>query len=162
MVIRQSRKRVAICLPSAQDLAVRKWDRARVIAEKTGDVVATYISTLSSSQVGEVLSHSLLIDMMVAANGYEFDVVVADLDAVCAPPWDVDRVVARLQELGIDVIEPNASRMVQPEWILRALLSDTKSRDHGRRIRARIGSARARRAAAAVGHDAGQTSSDGA
>ncbi len=101
MVIRQSRKRVAISLPSAQDLITRKWDSARFIAEKTGDVVATYISTVSStSHLVEEPRHPSLIDMMVAANCDEFDVVVADLRAVCRPPWDVDRVVGRLQKFG--------------------------------------------------------------
>lgn len=158
MLIRPTRKRVALCYSSAQHDADKNL--TRLVAEKTGDVVATFTATAPSKQRPGRPSHASLIDLMTAANRNEFDVVVADFKLVCTSPWDIAQVVGRLEGLGIEAVDVALGRMHRLEWLIRSAMSDELSRDHGRRVRRGIAAAKARRTAAA-GHDAGQTSSDG-
>lgn len=159
MLIRPTRKRVALCYSSAQNHADKNL--TRLVAEKTGDVVATFTATAPSKQRPGRPSHGSLIDLMAAANRNEFDVVVADFKLVCTSPWDIAQVVGRLEDLGIEAVDIASGRMHRREWLIRTALSDELSRDHGRRVRRGIAAAKSRRALAS-GHDAGQASSDGA
>ncbi|MBO9502191.1 hypothetical protein [Brevundimonas sp. A19_0] len=158
MLIRPTRKRVALCYSSAQHHADKNL--TRLVAEKTGDVVAIFTATAPSKQRPGRPSPGSLIDLMAAANRNEFDVVVADFRLVCTSPWDIPQVVGRLEDLGIEAVDIALGRMHRLEWLIRSAMSEELSRHHGRRVRRGIAAAKARRTAA-VGHDAGQTSSDG-
>lgn len=159
MLIRPTRKRVALCYSSAQNHADK--DLTRLVAEKAGDVVATFTATAPSKQRPGQPSYGSLIDLITAANRNEFDAVVADFKLVCTSPWDIAQVVGRLKDLGIEAVDIDYGLMRHLEWLIRSAMSDEVSRDHGRRVRRGIAAAKSRRTAA-TGHDAGQTSSDGA
>lgn len=159
MLLRPTRKRVALCYSSAQNNADKNL--TRLVAEKIGDVVATFTATAPSKQRPGRPSDGSLIDLMTAANRNEFDAVVADFKRVCTSPWDIAQVVGRLKDLGVEAVDIDYGRMRHLEWLIRSAMSDEVSRDHGRRVRRGIAAAKSWRAVAS-GNDAGQTSSDGA
>lgn len=142
MLTRHVRKRVAICL--SPDRHQEDHDPIRRMARELGNVVATYVATPPINQ-GREAKFSPLLSMMFAANRYEFDVVVADFKLVCTSPWEVSRVMGRLQDLGIEAVDTDQGPLSRLEGVIRSLVFDTKPRDHGRRVRAAIAAARARR-----------------
>lgn len=164
MLICQPRKRVAICLSPPQRRSHRSADRTLAKAEEIGEVVATYISTCSSDHIDKGPCLPSLTEMMAAANRDEFDVVVADFTAVFVTPWSPRRVFERLEALGIEAVHIDYSRLDRRnrlEWLMRSVITDRPSRNHGRRVREGIAAAKAGRAAVAAGQQGGQPSSVG-
>lgn len=146
MLIRTSPRRVAICFDSVRQ-ADHRARRLYAKATEAGTIVAVYFASAPDKFREKVEGDGSLIDLMVAANRHEFEAVVADFETMFSGPWEIDCVVNRLTALGIEAFDINNFGTGRLESILRVLMSETRSSDHGRRVRAGIAAAKARRSA---------------